>query len=361
MKGTLTVVGDATSAATPPAATPPPATPEPAAPEAPSGVELIANELSFNAATLSAKAGRVTLSMFNRSVIPHNIAIRGNGVDAAGPVVPRGGTSTVTVELAPGTYEFYCSVPGHAQAGMKGTLVVTADGATSPPPAAPTVPTTPEPGAEQTAGGVAGAATPPTVRARCTGPTFTLKGTVASVAADLRFVTLRVERVAARSAEARKRARSYVAKRVSVLLHAKTQFKRDNRPAAFTDLARGDRFSAEVRLCQVARRARLVAAVVSARSATSQGALELTASGVKFDKTVLRARAGKVTITMWNTSSLAHNVALRGRGVDVKGKLVGKGGTSTVTATLVPGRYEFYCSVLGHAEAGMKGTLVVTP
>jgi uncharacterized cupredoxin-like copper-binding protein len=38
--------------------------------------------------------------------------------------VQNGGVSTVNVKLAPGTYTFYCSVPGHRQAGMQGTLTV---------------------------------------------------------------------------------------------------------------------------------------------------------------------------------------------------------------------------------------------
>jgi uncharacterized cupredoxin-like copper-binding protein len=36
----------------------------------------------------------------------------------------QGGSKTLTVSLTPGTYKFYCSVPGHRQAGMEGTLVV---------------------------------------------------------------------------------------------------------------------------------------------------------------------------------------------------------------------------------------------
>jgi uncharacterized cupredoxin-like copper-binding protein len=35
-----------------------------------------------------------------------------------------GGKSTVTADLKPGTYEFYCPVDGHKAAGMKGTLTV---------------------------------------------------------------------------------------------------------------------------------------------------------------------------------------------------------------------------------------------
>jgi plastocyanin len=92
--------------------------------------------------------------------------------------------------------------------------------------------------------------------------------------------------------------------------------------------------------------------------------LRLTAdahNAFKFDKTALTAKAGAVTITLSNPSVLPHNVAIRGNGVDVKGKVVIHGGTSVVTARLKPGTYTFYCSVPGHAAAGMKGTLTVKP
>ena len=62
--------------------------------------------------------------MKNTSAINHNIAIKGGGASGAGKIVPQGATSTFTVSLKPGKYEFYCQVPGHEQAGMKGTLTV---------------------------------------------------------------------------------------------------------------------------------------------------------------------------------------------------------------------------------------------
>ena len=62
--------------------------------------------------------------MENPSPIPHNVAIKGGGVDVKGKVVITGGTSTVSADLDPGTYTFYCSVPGHEAAGMRGTLTV---------------------------------------------------------------------------------------------------------------------------------------------------------------------------------------------------------------------------------------------
>jgi plastocyanin len=80
--------------------------------------------LKFDTSTLKAKAGTVTLQMSNPSGIPHAVAVEGNGVDQDGKTVGNGGTSTVTVKLKPGKYEFYCPVDGHRMAGMEGTLTV---------------------------------------------------------------------------------------------------------------------------------------------------------------------------------------------------------------------------------------------
>ena len=56
--------------------------------------------------------------------IDHDISIEGNGVDEKGQVVKDGGTSQVQVDLKPGDYTFYCSVPGHREGGMEGKLTV---------------------------------------------------------------------------------------------------------------------------------------------------------------------------------------------------------------------------------------------
>jgi plastocyanin len=80
--------------------------------------------LRFDKQTLTAPVGKVTIVMANPSPLQHDIAIEGNGVDVTGPIVSKGGTSTVTADLQPGTYTFLCTVPGHADAGMKGTLTV---------------------------------------------------------------------------------------------------------------------------------------------------------------------------------------------------------------------------------------------
>jgi plastocyanin len=81
-------------------------------------------QLKFLASSATAKPGPVTLRSVNKSSVPHDIAITGGSVNQIGPVVQNGGVSTVSTTLQPGTYTFYCSVPGHRQAGMQGTLTV---------------------------------------------------------------------------------------------------------------------------------------------------------------------------------------------------------------------------------------------
>jgi plastocyanin len=80
--------------------------------------------LAYEFANAEAEAGAVTLRSENASAIPHNIALEGGGVDEQGPVVQDGGVSEVQAELDAGEYTFYCSVPGHRQGGMEGTLTV---------------------------------------------------------------------------------------------------------------------------------------------------------------------------------------------------------------------------------------------
>jgi uncharacterized cupredoxin-like copper-binding protein len=88
--------------------------------------------------------------------------------------------------------------------------------------------------------------------------------------------------------------------------------------------------------------------------------LAADASGqLKFDKSSLSAKAGKVTIVMANPSSIPHGVAVEGNGVDKDGQIVNKGGKSTVSVALKKGTYTFYCPVPGHRQAGMEGKLTV--
>ena len=187
--------------------------------------------LAYNTKTLSASAGKVTIDFTNKSPLAHNVTI----ADAAGKVLGQtatfqGGTKTLALNLPPGTYTFYCSVPGHEQAGMKGTLTVAAASSAATPPAA--------------GGGLALSADPTGLLA--------------------------------------------------------------------------------------------------------------------YNTKTLTASSGKVAIDFTNKSPLPHNVMI----ANSAGKVLGgtttfQGGTKTLSLNLPPGTYTFYCSVPGHEQAGMKGTLTV--
>ncbi|HEX3318135.1 MAG TPA: plastocyanin/azurin family copper-binding protein [Solirubrobacteraceae bacterium] len=97
----------------------------------------------------------------------------------------------------------------------------------------------------------------------------------------------------------------------------------------------------------------------SSRSTTLK--LSADPSGaLKFNKKVLAAKSGTVTITMSNPSQVPHGVAVEGNGVDKDGQIVSAGGSSTVSVSLKPGKYTFYCPVDSHRQQGMQGTLTVT-
>jgi plastocyanin len=82
-------------------------------------------ELAYTTKSATAKAGKDTINFNNPQPLAHDVAIEDSGGETIGKteLVTEGSTST-EVELKPGTYTFYCSVPGHREAGMEGTLTV---------------------------------------------------------------------------------------------------------------------------------------------------------------------------------------------------------------------------------------------
>ncbi|MCW3033414.1 MAG: hypothetical protein QOK19_2499 [Solirubrobacteraceae bacterium] len=82
-------------------------------------------QLEYTTKSLSAKAGKVTIDFSNPSPVGHNVTIETSSGQTVGATPTfEGGSKTVTVNVKPGTYKFFCSVPGHRQAGMEGTLTV---------------------------------------------------------------------------------------------------------------------------------------------------------------------------------------------------------------------------------------------
>lgn len=87
-------------------------------------VEADTAALAYDTTKLSAEAGEVTIDFKNPSAIPHNVVIEEDGKELAGFEPITEGEESTSAELKAGTYTFYCSVPGHREAGMEGTLTV---------------------------------------------------------------------------------------------------------------------------------------------------------------------------------------------------------------------------------------------
>jgi plastocyanin len=82
-------------------------------------------QLAYEQEEVSAKAGTDTVDFTNQSSVPHDVKIEdSSGKEVGGTEIVSEGSSSATVDLKPGTYTFYCSVPGHREAGMEGELVV---------------------------------------------------------------------------------------------------------------------------------------------------------------------------------------------------------------------------------------------
>jgi uncharacterized cupredoxin-like copper-binding protein len=71
-------------------------------------------------------AGQVTFVVRNEGHIPHDFRIFGNGVDEKTPMIAAGDSESFTVTLEPGTYNYVCTVEGHAMLGMEGTITIQA-------------------------------------------------------------------------------------------------------------------------------------------------------------------------------------------------------------------------------------------
>ena len=127
--------GGSTGAESPPASTPaPPAPPTTAAsstqststasapttaPTTPRSVPVKESEFKIELPSTSLSPGNYTFDLTNDGHIGHDLVVDGPGViDKKTPVIDGGKTAKLTVELKSGTYDFYCSVPGHKQAGM---------------------------------------------------------------------------------------------------------------------------------------------------------------------------------------------------------------------------------------------------
>jgi plastocyanin len=88
-------------------------------------LEADPTEIAYDTTELSSKPGKVTIDFTNPATLEHDVAIEAEaGEEIAASELIGKGKASVSAELAPGTYTFYCTVPGHREAGMEGTLTV---------------------------------------------------------------------------------------------------------------------------------------------------------------------------------------------------------------------------------------------
>jgi plastocyanin len=81
--------------------------------------------LAFTEDSLTAKAGKLTIDFSNPAPVPHDVRVEDKGgEDVGGTEVITSSDESAPIELKAGEYTFYCSVPGHREAGMEGKLAV---------------------------------------------------------------------------------------------------------------------------------------------------------------------------------------------------------------------------------------------
>ncbi len=81
--------------------------------------------LAYTTTEATTKAGKVTVEFDNPQSLTHDVAIEdSSGSEVGKTELIADGSDSTTVDLKPGTYTFYCTVPGHREAGMEGTLTV---------------------------------------------------------------------------------------------------------------------------------------------------------------------------------------------------------------------------------------------
>jgi plastocyanin len=92
--------------------------------QAQSAISMSAVEFAFQPSTVNAASSSVTFNLRNDGQFPHNIAFDGRQGSVFPNDLTAGQSASATVNLPPGTYTFYCPVPGHRERGMVGTLTV---------------------------------------------------------------------------------------------------------------------------------------------------------------------------------------------------------------------------------------------
>jgi len=348
-------------------------------------VDVIAQDIFFEPKEFTIPADTdVTVNVTNEGAAPHNFSIDALGIDVD---LAPGAKEQVVINAPAGEYEYYCNVPGHKEAGMVGTLTVSAEAAAAPAGAA-------TPAGSPAAPAAASPAAPGAAAAQ----------SVEFVAYDIYFEPKEATIPANTDVTAVIRNDGAAPHNFSIdelgidvdIAPGETKETVINAPAGEYEYycnVPGHKEAGMVGKLIVAEGAAAAPAGAAApgaapaqgaatsstpsvatpagstteatpaggeEQAAGQGAgnaVEVVAKDIFFEPKVLSIPADTdVTVQVPNQGVTLHNFSIDELGIDVD---IAPGATEEVVINAPAGEYEFYCNVPGHKQAGMVGTLTV--
>ncbi|HEX5993378.1 MAG TPA: cupredoxin domain-containing protein [Thermomicrobiales bacterium] len=352
-------------------------------------IDVVSFDIYFEPSEITIPANTdVTVNLPNEGVTPHNFSIDALGIDVD---IAPGATEQVVINAPAGEYEYYCNVPGHKQAGMVGTLIVSEDAAAAPAGAA-TPAEAPAEAPQATPAEQAAAATPaePVAAASPAAVEAAAAQTVDIVAYDIYFEPKEVT-IPANTDITFMIANDGVAPHnfsidelgIDIDLPAgETQETVINAPAGEYEYycnVPGHKEAGMVGKLIVsedaatgatpAQAAVAPATPVAVGATPSAGgeeqaagaeaseAVEVVSHDIFFEPDEVSIPAETdVTVQLPNEGVTLHNFSIDELGISVD---IAPGASEETVINAPAGEYEFYCNVPGHKQAGMVGTLTV--
>jgi uncharacterized cupredoxin-like copper-binding protein len=350
-------------------------------------VDVVSFDIYFEPSELTIPANTdVTVNLPNEGVTPHNFSIDALGIDVD---IAPGATEQVVINAPAGEYEYYCNVPGHKQAGMVGTLIVSEEAAAAPAGAATPAGAQAETG-EATP--VAEEATPSTAEATPAESGVAAPQTIDIVAYDIYFEPNEVTIPGNTDV-------TFVLPNDGVTPH---NFSIDELGIDI-DIAPGETQETVINApageyvyyCNVPghKEAGMVGTLIVTDDAAAAGTTPAPAAAEQDaaapgdatpaaggeEQAAAGARAGEavtvesydiyfepeelsipadtdVTVSLPNEGVTPHNFSIDELGIDVD---IAPGATEETVINAPAGTYEYYCNIPGHKQAGMVGTLTV--
>jgi uncharacterized cupredoxin-like copper-binding protein len=307
----------------------------------PIAVVIELNDIYFEPETVTIAANTpVTVTLTNSGAAPHNFSIDQLQIDQD---VQPGETKTITITAPAGTYQFYCNVPGHKEAGMVGTLTVAAPG-----------------------GAPAGGESPTVVSAQNQPAPTELTLKLVDIAFDPKDFTIAANTdvvIHLQNTGASMHNFSIDALGISQdVIPGETTDITINAPAGTIDYycaVPGHKEAGMEGTITVAESgaAGQSPAAGGATAPAASGQIEIDLQDIKFVPDTFTIPANTpTTVTLTNIGAVPHNFSIDALNISED---VAPGESVDIAINAPAGTYEYYCAMPGHKAAGMVGTLTV--